>query len=125
MSNENLYKMKQQLYLLILLTFGATYSALGQSILDLGPSQSMSVTGKGPGQDAVKNPYSNSKSIAIIENIGPNSFEIRTQENGKILEIFILKPKKIKKIKLSNGVELYIDSRLESKASVAFMELLN
>lgn len=92
------------------------------SIFILEPSQSMSITGKGIGQDAAYNPYSNGNSIAIVKNIGENSIDARIQEKGKIIEILTLQPTESRNILLLKGYELYLDSDLASKAKVNFKD---
>ncbi|WP_340199482.1 hypothetical protein [Ascidiimonas sp. W6] len=110
---------KLPLFLFLLLLYAHNVS--GQSVFELSPSQSMSITGKGSGKDAALNPYSNDdRSIAIIENIGENDVVIRIQEKGKVIERSILKPAEIKKMDLLKEQELYLDSELKSKASVDF-----
>ena len=90
------------------------------SIFELSPSQSMSITGKGPGQDAANNPYSNQKSIAIIKNIGKNSFVIRVQNKGKLIDEITLNPSHKNAIILEKDSELYLDSEFASKARLKF-----
>jgi hypothetical protein len=41
-----------------------------ESVFELSPQQSMSITGKGVGQDAAYNPYADAKSIAAIKSPG-------------------------------------------------------
>ena len=45
-----------------------------QAEFELKPSQSVFVTGMGPGQDATKNPYDGQNCFAIVENIGKRKF---------------------------------------------------
>lgn len=82
----------------------------------------MSITGKGPGQDATKNPYDGQNCFAIVENIGKREFSIRTQQNGKIIETIPIEKGEIKKVKLLKGYELYLDtnSKGRAKAKVEF-----
>ena len=107
----------------LLLLFGfllITLTVQSQSILELGPTQSMSITGKGPGQDAALNPYSKHNSVAIVDNIGKNDFEIRIQKKGEIVEIISISPDQSKEIDLLKGYELYFDSKKKAKARVDF-----
>ena len=46
------------------------FEAKAQTEFVLEPSQSMIMTGKGPGQDATINPYFGEDCFAIIKNIG-------------------------------------------------------
>ena len=91
-----------------------------QDVIVLDDNQSMSITGKGPGQDAAINPYIGSDSYAIIKNIAGAPFEARVQQNGKIISIVkILRGKEVK-LKLLKGHELYFDSTKKSKVSIKF-----
>jgi len=114
----------KKLFLLLCLMLLSQYDVWGQSIFELSPSQSMSISGKGPGQDAAINPYLNSNSYGIIENIGMNDFTIRIQEKGKIIRMIVIKTKQIKKVNLLKGYELYLDSELKSKAKVEFEKMI-
>ena len=89
-------------------------------VIELNPSQSMIITGKGPGQDGAINPYIDKASIAMVENIGRNPFEVRIQTSGKILEIRKVSPGKTEEFSLQKGVELYLDSELPGRAKVNF-----
>ena len=80
----------------------------------------MSITGKGPGQDAVKNPYAKGDSIAVISNIGVNSFEIRIETNGVKVKRATINPNETKEVELLRGQQLYFDSRLKTKATIKF-----
>ena len=114
----------KNLILILSLLFAAQYHLSAQVILELSPSQSMSVTGKGSGQDAAINPYSGSNSLALIENVGENEFTIRVQnKKGKIIESVMIQPNKTKDIRLLLGYELFLDCELEAKAKVNFEKL--
>jgi hypothetical protein len=91
-----------------------------KSIFELSPSQSMSITGKGPGQDAAFNPYGDNKSVAVVRNIGEHGFMIRVQEQGTIIRRIPISPKEKKEVVLEEGYELYLDSELASKARLIF-----
>lgn len=91
-----------------------------KSIFELSPSQSMSITGKGPGQNAAFNPYGDGKSQAVVKNIGEHSFMVRVQEKGEIITQIPVSPMEIKKVVLEEGYELYLDSELASKAKLTF-----
>lgn len=109
--------------LLVCITLISLHELSAQSVLELPPYQSMSITGKGPGQDAAINPYAKVKSYAIVENIGKNEFSIRVQKSGEIIEQLPIKAGTIKKVKLLVGYELYLDSELEGKATVDFEKM--
>jgi len=96
-----------------------------QNVFELDGSQSMLMTGKGPGQDATINPFEGKDFYAVIENLGNELFSVRIQERGKIINIIALKPKKKKKIKLLSGQELYLDGETKNwaKASVSYQDL--
>jgi len=117
-------KMKKTIFLIIILFFIGSQMS-GQVIFDLDPSQSMSITGKGPGQDATKNPYSYTNSLAIIENIGKNDFVIRVQEKDRRISTLTIKSNQVKEVALSTNQELYFDSDLKARASIEFKKRSN
>ena len=101
------------------------FEAKAQTEFVLEPSQSMIMTGKGPGQDGTINPYFGQDCYAIIKNIGELEFSIRIQQNGKIIEeISILKGDR-KKVKLLKAYELYLDPNPKGtvKASVDYEKI--
>jgi len=100
-----------------------TFSIVGQDIIELKPSQSMCIAGKGSGQDGAINPYLDVDSIGIVENIGKNSFTIRIQKKEKITELVAIKPKETKEIKLPQGYVMYFDTEMETKAKVSFKKV--
>jgi hypothetical protein len=90
------------------------------TVIDLPASQSMSITGKGPGQDAAFNPFSDDNSVAVVKNLGPHPFSIRVQDkNGNYRETPI-EPDEAIEVFLPKGYELYLDSNLASGAKVTF-----
>jgi hypothetical protein len=115
----------KKLIIIPCLIFLTQYETFAQAEFDLKPSQSMSITGKGFGQDATKNPYDNQNCFAVVENIGKKEFFIRTQQNGKIIETMPIKVGEIKKVKLLIGYELYLDtnSKGKGKAKVEFEKM--
>ena len=115
----------KKLIIIICAVFFTQYDLFAQAEFELNPSQSMSITGKGPGQDAMKNPYDGQNCFAIVENIGKREFSIRTQQNGKIIENIPVKNGETKKVKLIAGYELYLDtnSNGKAKAKVAFEKM--
>nr|WP_321234108.1 hypothetical protein [uncultured Psychroserpens sp.] len=114
----------KHLFLILCVICTVTYNISAQAILELKPSQSMSITGKGAGQDAAINPYAGSNSLAFIENIGENDFTIRVQnKKGNIIESIVIKPNETKEVRLLIRYELYLDSKLKSKAKVRFKKL--
>lgn len=94
--------------------------ASNSSLFELNPSQSMSITGKGPGQDAAINPYKEGESIAVVRNKGKETFNVRIQKSGKIIEEVAIEPRSLREFMLEKGYELYLDSVNPSKAKVSF-----
>jgi hypothetical protein len=89
----------------------SSYEAAAQVEFELKPSQSMSITGKGPGQDAAVNPYQGQDCLVLIENIGTVAFVARTQQKGqKNLSMINLAPGTSQSISLPKGYELYLDT---------------
>jgi hypothetical protein len=115
----------KKLIIILFVTLFTQYETFAQAEFELKPSQSMSITGKGPGQDATKNPYDGQNCYAIVENIGKGEFYIRMQQNGKIIESIPIKKGEIKKVKLLKGYELYLDtnSKGKAKAKVEFEKM--
>lgn len=111
------------LLIILHVIFFTHYESFAQTEFELKPSQSMSITGKGSGQDAANNPYAGQNCFAIIKNIGKAEFSIRTQQNGEIIEIIPIKKDEIKKVKLLKGYELYLDSNSKAKAQVEFEKM--
>ena len=113
------------LILTISLMFLTQLEVKAQMEFVLEPSQSMIMTGKGPGQDATINPYFGEDCFAIIKNIGKRMFTVRVQQNGTIIkEISILKGDQIK-VLLLKGYELYLDPNPKgiAKASVDYEKI--
>ncbi len=107
----------------ILLLLFITIHVNGQDVIKLSGSQSMLITGKGPGQDGAINPYAGQNSLAIVENVGINKMSIRVQQQGKILKTISIKPKETKVIKLLKGHELYFDSETDAAAKIEFRKM--
>lgn len=102
---------------------GFALSGLSQQkavIIALEPNQSMSISGKGLGQDAAINPYADIQSVAILENLGSNRFSVRIQKAGKIISVLNIEPKESKEVPLEADQELYFDSYLAAKTSLRF-----
>ena len=104
------------LILILCLTFLFHYEVFTQTEFELDPSQSMLMTGKGPGQDGTINPFEGTDCYAIVENIGERQFSIRVQKDGKIIEEITILKEEIKKVKLLKGYELYLDPNPKGKA---------
>ncbi|WP_298426963.1 hypothetical protein [uncultured Kordia sp.] len=117
--------MKKYILLFVILFALQSYAQKDKTIFELKPSQSMSITGKGPGQDAAINPYTDRNSIAIIENLSKNNFTVRVQYQGNIVKTFVMEADKKTMVSLKKGYELYLDSDLEAKAKVAFRDGVN
>lgn len=96
-----------------------------QTIFELEPSQSMLMTGKGPGQDATINPFEGEDCYGIIQNIGERSFSIRIQQQGEIVEELTITKGETKKVTLLKGYELYLDPNPSgrSKAKVSYEKI--
>ena len=112
-----LFKMKKLLLLLTLVIF-VPLAGLAQDTFELSPSQSMLMTGKGPGQDGAINPYYGEPCYAIVSNNGNTPFSVRIQQDGEIIKTIKVKQKTKKEIKLLKKDELYIDASKQAKASL-------
>ena len=99
-------------YLLLILCLSLTIPALAQAQdeFELKPSQSMLMTGKGPGQDGAINPFAGQDCYAIVENIGKIEVSIRIQKKGKILQTISVTAGATKRVKLLKDQELYLDA---------------
>lgn len=111
--------------LLIALLFLTQFEVQAQTEFVLEPSQSMIMTGKGPGQDATVNPYFEEDCYALIRNIGKREFTIRVQQAQKIIEEITIQEGELKKVKLLKGFELYLDPNPNgiAKASVDYEKI--
>lgn len=110
------------LILVITIIFFAQAEATAQTEFVIEPTQSMIMTGKGPGQDATINPYSGQDCYAIVKNIGKRQFSIRVQQEGKIIEEITIHKGELKKVNLFKGYELYLDPNPEgiARASINY-----
>ena len=110
--------------LLLLLLFIPLVS-LGQTF-ELTNGQSMCMIGKGKGQDATINPYSDEEySYALIENIGLVEFKIRVESIKNAIREFIIKPSDKVVIKIYKAEILYLDSLTLNKAEAKIMYTIN
>lgn len=102
--------------------FAMVYCGFAQdaNILELDPNQSMSITGKGPGQDATINPFIAENSIIVVSNIGKGVFSVRVQKEGVILQEVTVKPEQTQELLLYKGLEVYFDSEEEAKVAVSY-----
>ena len=103
------------LVLFFCLTLWTYYETFAQTEFELKPSQSMLMTGKGPGQDATINPYDGQNCYAVVENFGEMEFSIRIQQRGKIIKTIPILKGEVKKVILLKGQELYLDSNSKGK----------
>ena len=118
--------MKLKITLLAFLLIGFNAFAQEQTEnqeIALAANQSMSITGKGPGQDGTINPFYGQDSVAIVSNMGDNPFSVRIQKQGKIIEEIAIEPNLEKEIFLKAGQELYFDSTLAAKSAIRFKEV--
>ena len=118
-------KTMKTIILLLTLNLALQLKVKAQTEFVLEPSQSMIMTGKGPGQDATINPYFGEDCFAIIKNIGKIMFSIRVQQDGKIIEEISILKGELKKVKLLKGYELYLDPNLKeiAKSSVDYEKI--
>ncbi len=86
-----------------------SYGLSAQTDFVLDPSQSMLMTGKGPGQDGTINPYDGKDCYAVIESTGDVEFYIRIQSKTEIVLTQTITPGTSEKIILKAGQELYLD----------------
>ncbi len=106
-----------------MLVFTMQSCITNETIFELNPQQSMSITGKGQGQDAAINPFGNEKCISEVSNLGKTTFSVRIQENGKVIKEEIVQPKQSNEFILEIGYELYLDSDEKGKAKVVFKKI--
>jgi len=100
---------------LLILLLSSPLVSFGQTF-ELFDGQSMCMIGKGQGQDATNNPYSDEDySYALIENIGSVEFQIRI-ESSKKHKTVLIQSKNIVVIKLIKNDVLYFDALTSEKA---------
>ena len=113
--------MKKLILLLLfipLVSFGQTFK--------LTNGQSMCLIGKGKGQDATINPYSNEEfSYALIENIGTVEFNIRVESIEQEIREYIIKPSDKVVVKIYRADILYLDSLTLDKAEAKILYTIN
>jgi len=108
--------------LLFVLTFGLSTSIAqsDDSIFEFKPNQSMLLTGKEPGQNGAKNPFEGKDCVATVENLEQSVFEVRIQKGNEIIEIKEVQALTTKDFRLKPGYQLYIDTKLKSRAKITF-----
>lgn len=104
----------------ICLSFG-----YAQDVIELGSTQSMGISGKGPGKDGAINPYLDVPSLATVKNKGDHPFVVRIQEKGKILAEVLVAVDEKKLIYLKPGFEMYFDSTKPTEVKVSFKKYKN
>ena len=105
---------------LSLLLISATTAMAQDQTINLESNQSMAISGKGPGQDGAINPYYGQDSVAIVSNMGENTFSVRIQKKGKIIKEVSIAAAQTKEIFLAADQELYFDSDLAAKTAIRF-----
>ena len=117
--------MQLNLKKLILLLLFIPLVSLGQTF-ELTNGQSMCMIGKGEGQDATINPYSDKEfSYALIENIGTVEFNIRVESIEQEIREFIIKPSDKVVVKIYRADILYLDSLTLDKAEAKILYTIN
>lgn len=116
--------MKAIIVIVALMVFSPLLSK-AQTEVEIDGYRSMSITGKGPGQDAAINPYDGEDCYAIVENTGKGELSIRIQNKSEIIDTIPLLGGDTKRVKLLSGYQLYIDSESEilSKAKIDFAKV--
>ena len=115
----------KKITLIIALILFIHFEGKAQTEFVLEPSQSMIMTGKGPGQDGTINPYFGQDCYAIVKNIGKREFSIRVQQGEKIIEEISIAKDELKRVKLLKDYQLYLDPNPEgiAKASVDYEKI--
>ena len=109
----------------ICLLFLTQLESFAQTEFTLDPSQSMLMTGKGPGQDATINPYDGEDCYAVVQNLGKRTFSIRVQKKGTLIQTKDIRAGEVQKVKLLKGQELYLDpnDKGTTQASVGYEKI--
>lgn len=94
--------------------------ATSSTIIELSNSQSMCITGKGPGQDGAINPFSDTRSISLVKNIGDDPFSVRIQNKNDIVLMEEINAKESAEFVLEKGYVLFLDGGEEGTAKIAF-----
>ena len=118
-----IHKLVTSLLLCGMISLFSIEDAAAQVEFELKPSQSMCITGKGPGQDAANNPFEGEDCLVLVKNIGTLRFAVRTQQKGQNnLKTQNVDPDTTKTILLPKGHELYLDTNNQgmAKASLSF-----
>lgn len=101
----------------------STLAQAQANTLELGSSQSMCISGKGPGQDGAINPNWNGASIAIVKNLGDERFNLRIEKDGNIIRNIAVTGQSTKEIELAEGEVMYFDTTMPTKVKVKFKEV--
>lgn len=96
--------------LLVVLLAILPLAGFSQTEFELKPSQSMLMTGKGPGQDATINPYAGQDCFATVVNIGTSEVSVRVQKKGEVISTFSILGGNSFTFKLLKDQELYLDA---------------
>ena len=104
--------------LLLLLLLVLPFTSFAQTEFELEPSQSMLMTGKGPGQDGTINPFAGQDCFAIIENMGTSEVSVRVQKAGTVISTFTVLGGDSFRFKLLKDQELYLDANTKEKVKV-------
>ena len=97
-------------------------SCSNDSIFEFDGTQSMLMTGKGPGQDGAINPFFGQASIAKVRNLGDNILQVRIQEGATFIENVVVSPGEKKSIDLKGSYQMYVDTDAAAKARIRFVE---
>jgi len=117
----NLIQMKN-LFLLALLILSMASFAQQKDVINLEASQSMGISGQGPGRDGAINPYQDGDSVAIVENQSEHPFSVRTRDiNDRVTTIEIPAMKTVE-INLPYGTRMYFDTEKPTKTAVSFKD---
>ena len=110
----------KKLMMILGLVLAVNSFANAQTVIELKTNDSMCISGKGRGQDAAINPYLGERSIAVIENIGRNSFDVRIQEGRKLIDIIEVDGNEQKEFVLEKDYVLYMDADSRSTGKISF-----
>jgi len=112
----------KNLFLLALLILSMASFAQQKDVINLEASQSMGISGQGPGKDGAVNPYQDGDSIAIVQNQSKHTFSVRTKDNNDTVTVIKIPAMKTVEISLPYGTRMYFDAEKPTKTAVSFKD---
>lgn len=102
-------KTMREIALFVVLLFCSILLCGAQTEFVVEPTQSMLMTGKGPGQDATINPFDGEDCVAIIKNLGDFPMSVRIENGSQLVDETQVDAGTTLRQSLPKGYQLYLD----------------